>query len=249
MVEVAPLSLSLRRRRSGALAEKQWTVGMFKKPYGNLSSKYNVLNVIGDGSSAVVRLCEDRRTGELCAVKTIEKKKLVHQALAEAVQDEASGMVALSGCNKTVQLLEIIEDSRAVHLVMEYCARGDLFGVLESTKRVPEKLTACIVSGIAEALIDIHSRGYVHRDVKLENVFIRDSDANHILQEPNICVGDFGIARKLQPGESLVGCVGSPYSIAPEVLDGAYGFEADVEHRHNTVHSPLWPSTILGTNK
>jgi serine/threonine protein kinase len=74
------------------------------------------------------------------------------------------------------------------------------------------------------ALERTHAKRIVHRDVKPENLFM-DIDGHIVL-------GDFGIARKLRPGEITIPCddmFGTPAYTAPEMFTGEpYGREVDL---------------------
>jgi serine/threonine protein kinase len=74
---------------------------------------------------------------------------------------------------------------------------------------------------MAWALFVVHSRGYIHRDVKLEN-FLVDVDRRKVF------LSDFGFAIKHQ-GHKVTGKCGSPTYVAPEVVMGApYDNKVDV---------------------
>jgi serine/threonine protein kinase len=60
-----------------------------------------------------------------------------------------------------------------------------------------------------------HSRGIVHRDLKTENILIKDSTDIYNVQ---IKIIDFGISCRIQPQEKLTSTFGTPYYMAPEVF-------------------------------
>jgi len=69
----------------------------------------------------------------------------------------------------------------------------------------------------------LHDNQIVHRDLKPENILLKDRGIDSELK-----VIDFGLATYMEPGELLRRHVGTPYYIAPEVLNKSYGFSADV---------------------
>merc|ERR1719277_2835024 len=70
----------------------------------------------------------------------------------------------------------------------------------------------------------MHTSGVVHRDLKLQNFMLyHDSPiANNVVK-----LVDFGFARAWQPGQVLTTKVGTPYYVAPQVLEGSYDNKSD----------------------
>ena len=60
-----------------------------------------------------------------------------------------------------------------------------------------------------------HSRGVVHRDIKPENILFHTEDA-----DSSIVIIDFGTSRTFKRGKKMKKVLGTPYYIAPEVIEG-----------------------------
>ena len=74
---------------------------------------------------------------------------------------------------------------------------------------------------VFEALEHCHSKGVIHRDIKMENILL---DEDH-----NIKLTDFGFAKILQPGEKLYDLCGTPGYLAPELLKAGMVEREDCE--------------------
>lgn len=112
-------------------------------------------------------------------------------------------------------MLRVANHERVLHAELAPCvltfplADCDLLTLLK-TRRVEPEATWRILADLRDALFVIHSRGIVHRDVKLENVLIFGERAK---------LGDFGFATFIEPGEILSEICGTPGYVAPEILN------------------------------
>eukprot|EP00003_Mantamonas_plastica_P033174 TRINITY_DN936_c0_g2_i4.p1 TRINITY_DN936_c0_g2~~TRINITY_DN936_c0_g2_i4.p1 ORF type:complete len:697 (+),score=205.82 TRINITY_DN936_c0_g2_i4:295-2091(+) len=120
------------------------------------------------------------------------------------------------------KLLEVIDTSRHLYLVLELCEGGELFDYIVAHHRIKEpearKLFRQIVSGVAYC----HHHMVIHRDLKPENLLL---DAQR-----NIKIIDFGFANVMLPDGLLKTFCGSPAYAAPEMVAGKeyYGPEVDI---------------------
>jgi NIMA (never in mitosis gene a)-related kinase 1/4/5 len=109
---------------------------------------------------------------------------------------------------------------------MEYASRGNLMDAIDKRIKSKNFFTAKeilqYVAQIAIALMFMHVKHILHRDVKSQNIFIDD---NGVLR-----LGDFGISRELtSTNAKLNTTAGTPYFMAPEVLQGIpYDSKADM---------------------
>lgn len=90
--------------------------------------------------------------------------------------------------------------------------------MVKRRKRLTELEIRYYVSQIVEALMFIHSKDIIHRDLKLGNILIGDK------MKIKLC--DFGLSTRLkEPNERKKTVCGTPNYIAPEILDASgHGF-------------------------
>lgn len=81
-------------------------------------------------------------------------------------------MEHLKGQKNVVELKEVYEDSRFVHLIMEYCEGGELYDKMKSKGNYSEKIAAQIISSIMKVVYSLHFMGVMHRDLKPENFLL-----------------------------------------------------------------------------
>jgi serine/threonine protein kinase len=195
-----------------------------------LRRDYEIGEEIGRGRFGVVHRCASRATGDLYAVKSVDRSRLdddLDRGLAEL--EPKLARLAAAGNPGVVQVHAVYEDGSWTRMVMDLCTGPDLVDWvrLRGGAPVPEPEAAAVAAQLAEALALCHRRGVAHRDVKPDNVLldVPDCGAGPVRAR----LADFGSAAWVGGGESARGLVGTPHYVAPEVVAGGeYGEKADV---------------------
>lgn len=201
-----------------------------ENPYGrNIEDVYDGVRsgpTLGSGSSGVVRKVVHRATGIEFAVKCLDLGMLACSNSIEQLRQEIYIMCQLDHPN-IVRLVEVYESpcEKEIFLVQELCSGGELFDGLEQQPdfHYSEMRALRYVKQMISAVRYIHSQGIIHRDLKLENFLFSSSDDDSELK-----LIDFGLSKYFRKGEYENEPVGSPYSVAPEVLLGQYDERSDV---------------------
>ena len=97
---------------------------------------------------------------------------------------------------------------------MNMYSRGDLFDFLVRGSALPEQAAAEMAYRVLRSLHEMHSRGWVHRNVKPENILLTGDG-----EIPEAYLSDFGFAKQLDDEGFLSGAVGSLPYVAPELLE------------------------------
>ncbi|MER9838097.1 serine/threonine protein kinase [Mesorhizobium sp. M0145] len=167
---------------------------------------------LGDGAFGAVFKCTDPVQGPVAGKYFYAAKFPSPQAWQIACQKalaEAQTLKALEHVNiLRVHHVLVTHQGSEFLIVTEFCDKGSARAVAESN-RIVLKDVKHIVREAAIGLNYIHSQGYLHRDVKPENVFLKSNGA--------VKVGDFGLVTdELQFGFATP--YGTPVYWAPEVL-------------------------------
>uniref|UniRef100_A0A672PZT0 Rho-associated protein kinase 2 n=1 Tax=Sinocyclocheilus grahami TaxID=75366 RepID=A0A672PZT0_SINGR len=185
---------------------------------------FDRVKVIGRGAFGEVQLVRHKASQKVYAMKVLSKFEMIKRSDSAFFWEERD-IMAFADSPWVVQLCCAFQDDRSLYMVMEYMPGGDLVN-LTSTYDVPEKWAKFYTAEVVLALDAIHSMGFIHRDIKPDNMLL-DSYGH-------LKLADFGTCMKMD-GTGMVHCdtaVGTPDYISPEVLksqggDGYYGRECD----------------------
>uniref|UniRef100_A0A8C8CEG7 Citron Rho-interacting kinase n=1 Tax=Oncorhynchus tshawytscha TaxID=74940 RepID=A0A8C8CEG7_ONCTS len=173
--------------------------------------------VVGRGRFAEVQVVRERSTGDVCALKVMEKAGL--RSKENVFYEEERKILALSCSPWIPQLLYAFQDQDNVYLAMDYLPGGDLMALMNRyEEQFDEAMAQFYLAELVEAIHAVHQMGFVHRDVKPENVLIDRTG--------HIKLADFGSAAKLTANKKVFtprAPVGTQDYLSPEV----YGLECD----------------------
>lgn len=179
-------------------------------------------NKLGEGSFGMVAKATSKATNAVFAVKSIEKK---HLKDAEKFKVEIMIMKEMDHPN-IVKLFETFEDKKYLYLVLELCEGGELFDEIIEQGCFSEHDAARYMSQILGAILYMHKHHITHRDLKPENFLLEEKTSKN--KDAPIKVIDFGLSCKFTEGKFLSTKAGTPYYVAPQVLQGKYDEKADV---------------------
>jgi len=171
--------------------------------------------------------------GKKFAVKTISKNKYRTGKLArlffEDLRNEVRLMRSSSSTNhpNIINVYAVFEDIRHLHIVMEYCSGGELFEWISSEgvgrKDFSEKEASKIAKQMLKAVNYLHKIGIAHCDLKPENFLFESKKPGAKLK-----LIDFGMAKIVHWRKYMKRMNGTPYYVAPEVLQGRYNESCDM---------------------
>ncbi|HVB24903.1 MAG TPA: serine/threonine-protein kinase [Ktedonobacteraceae bacterium] len=175
---------------------------------------YRLVQYIGKGGYANVYLGEHITLGTYAAIKVLRTKYAASEEKVAQFYGEARLMAHLSN-HRIVQVSDCSDRNNGENthfFVMAYAPHGSLRQFCKQDNLLPLPVVIKYIKQIAEALQYVHDRGYIHRDVKPENILL---DVHR-----NIWLCDFGIAIAIpvSPYEHVHDVGGTVEYMAPEQL-------------------------------
>lgn len=186
----------------------------------NIIEQYELGPELGSGAFSVVRSATHVETGQVVAIKVIDKYEDDDEQTQKFKQEIA--IISSLKHENIVQFYELDEDDENFYVVMELVGGGELFDYIIDNKTIPEKESVLVVAQVLKAIEYMHSVGTAHRDLKPENLLYKTK--NH----DTIKIADFGESKSFREGSLTTYC-GTPDYMAPEIIKGdPYGSEVDV---------------------
>ncbi|XP_041648399.1 serine/threonine-protein kinase 33 isoform X2 [Cheilinus undulatus] len=178
----------------------------------DLREIYTFERKLGQGSFGVVYEATHIETRTKWAIKEVHKPAVNHAHI--------------------IHLKEVYVAAKMTYLVTELCVGGDLKQLLKRKKSFTEDETRHIISSLADAVVYLHKRDIVHRDLKLENILVKNSVDEDEIGRVDIKVTDFGLS--VQTGgvgieNIMTDACGTLIFMAPEIMcDRGYTHLCDV---------------------
>ncbi|CAH0748735.1 unnamed protein product [Diatraea saccharalis] len=188
------------------------------------AADFDLIKVIGRGAFGEVQLVRHKSTHQVYAMKLLSKVEMIKRSDSTFFWEERH-IMAHANSEWILKLHFAFQDHKYLYMVMDYMPGGDLVSLM-SNFDIPEKWAKFYTMEIVLALDVIHGMGFVHRDVKPDNMLID--------KYGHLKLADFGTCMRMGP-DGLVrasNAVGTPDYISPEVLqsqngEGVYGRECD----------------------
>lgn len=183
---------------------------------------YEVVKSIGSGNYGQVYLVRHKYEGRNYVVKKIKTRDMP-ESEREKTEQEVRLLQKLRHANIVAYKDSYIDRDQFLCIVMVNCEGGDMYSKIKSVKG--KKFTeAQILEWFVQillALLYLHDRRILHRDLKTQNIFLKNS---------KIRLGDFGIARVLDGTRDFANtCIGTPYYMSPELFKNKpYSYKSDV---------------------
>ncbi|VDK37458.1 unnamed protein product [Taenia asiatica] len=193
-------------------------------------SEFETIRLIGSGAFGEVSLVRSKSSNEYFALKSLHKYDMLKRSDRACFQEEREVLVKgmIKGSPWITQLHHTFQDEKYLYFVMKFYNGGDMLTMLSRfDDQIPEDISRFYLAELVLAINSLHELGYVHRDIKPDNVLL-ESSGHIVLTDFGSClrIGNDGLIRN-------TAAVGTPDYIAPEILraaedtHGTFGVECD----------------------
>lgn len=191
------------RRISMPLARIKEVIGEKTKP-----SDYEIVKNVAKGGYGEVFLV---RKEKIYAMKRVSKELVLRQPHTALFMAEKEAMVDCIGSEWLVCAHMTMQDEEYLYYLMDFIPGGDFMGLLSKEDVLEEDWVRFYAAEIVAALDELHKLGWIHRDLKPDNILI-GSDGH-------VKLADFGSCIKMKDGKARSSItVGTPDYVSPDVL-------------------------------
>lgn len=187
-----------------------------------LANRYHIVKRLGVGGMADVYLAHDAFLNREVAIKTLRASMAMDPVSLLRFQREANASSQLNHPN-IVEIYDVGEEDSDHYIVMEYI-KGKTLKELIGQRGAMEKHEAIsIMDQLVSAVKEAHDKNIIHRDIKPQNILVKD--------DGTVKITDFGIATvsdqlQLTQADTVMGSV---HYLAPELARGeSASFQSDI---------------------
>ena len=200
-----------------------------KTDSGTIEDNYKIISKLGKGSFGSVFKVQNIKTNEIRALKVIKKTSIIYQDDDHKFLKEIEILIKLEHPN-IIKIYEYYTDDINFYLITDYISNGELYNYVYKAKSFNERQTQYIMKQVLCAVNYLHLNNIAHRDIKLENILVEQEITSNDEQLINVKLIDFGTSNyvKTENTNYFTVKVGSPFYMAPEVLNKKYNNKCDI---------------------
>ncbi len=189
-------------------------------PEGFRLHEYRIDGILGQGGFGIAYAATDVNLNAKVVIKEYLPEDFAYRATDHTVSARAdedqdfyqSGLDAFLVEARTlatfrhpniVRVARFFEAHKTAYMVLEYERGQSLKAYRKKHENIPEATVVALFAPLLDGLAVVHAAGYLHRDIKPDNIYVRDSDGSLVLL-------DFGAARQTASEKAEIGTVVTP---------------------------------------
>ncbi|KAI3918176.1 hypothetical protein MKX01_041496 [Papaver californicum] len=137
---------------------------------------FDIGKPLGKGKFGRVYMAREKKHQYVCALKVLYRCQVEKYNLLPQLKREMEIQNTLDHPN-ILSLYGWFGDDERIFLILEYAAKGELYGLLRKTGHLTERQAATYIASLAKALAYCHKKNIIHRDIKPENLLL-DHESN-----------------------------------------------------------------------
>ncbi|CAJ1944533.1 unnamed protein product [Cylindrotheca closterium] len=186
---------------------------------------YTTGEALGKGSFSDVVLATHNESNMNFAAKVIDREDMKRKGAKDTLELEINNMKLLKECPQICRIQDAFVGDSICHIVFELLPGGELFSCIIEKGSFSEREARDASISILNGLEFMHSKRVVHRDVKPENLMLKDKN-----KISSVKLSDFGFSKYLENKNACRTLCGTPGYLAPEILERwpAYDVECDM---------------------
>jgi len=160
-----------------------------------LYQKYQLLEVLGVGSTSTVHRCVSKATDQHCACKVIDCEQMEERfaGMMAQFQTEVEALKSLRHPG-IIRLYDVYLTGTKIYIVMELMEGGELFDYVVQKGTLTEEEASRIVRKVTGAIAYMHKQSFIHRDLKPENLLLKRTPKGPY-EDIDVKIIDFGLSK------------------------------------------------------
>jgi len=189
-------------------------------PAGFRLFEYRIDGILGQGGFGIAYAATDVNLAAKVVIKEYLPEEFAYRAADNSIQarDDFDQEFYQSGLDSflveartlatfrhrnIVRVARFFEANKTAYMVLEYERGESLKSFRKKHENIPEATIVALLAPLLDGLAVVHATGYLHRDIKPDNIYVRDEDGSLVLL-------DFGAARQTAIEKSEIGMVVTP---------------------------------------
>lgn len=184
---------------------------------------------IGAGAFGSVYKAVHRASGQLVAIKVIDKTDDQYWTNSDGIDREIEILALLPKAHNIMECFEVLETDDKIYIVGEYFQGEELFNVVNNKLKLSEADACHYFYNLIKIMQSLEKQCIAHRDIKADNILVN-------VEKDLLMLIDFGFAVKYQPKELLSESCGTLLYAAPEL---------HTKERYDPVKADIWSLGVL----